>query len=59
MDPSVQDSQVDGGQVDESTSELLASALKKMDGLLGRYASNDEHEMCRYVCEYTITPDPV
>lgn len=43
----VQSTQIDGSEEEENTSELLASALKKMDGLLGKYASNDEHAACR------------
>lgn len=52
--PSVQPkgTQMNGDEVEENTSELLANALKKMDGLLGRYASNHEHEACRWVGEF-------
>ena len=48
----IESTQADGGETEENASELLASALKKMDGLLGKYASNDEHAVCRYVCEW-------
>lgn len=46
----IESTQADGGETEENASELLASALKKMDGLLGKYASNDEHAVCRYGC---------
>eukprot|EP00731_Ephydatia_muelleri_P037908 Em0597g3a len=42
----IESTQADGGETEENASELLASALKKMDGLLGKYASNDEHAVC-------------